>query len=56
MANQVPNCPPATGLLIKCVGECSLKLERNENFSFQNKACEESWVSKTHSDDTKPAF
>lgn len=37
MANQVPNCPLTAGLLIKCVGECSLKLKPNGNFYFHFK-------------------
>lgn len=56
MANQVPNFPPPTRLS-KYVRESSLELKPNENFqfSFQNKTGGESWVSKTNSDDTKPA-
>lgn len=57
MASQVPNCPPTAGLLVKYVRESSLERKPNENFlfSFQNKACRESWVSKTDSNVTKPA-
>lgn len=53
----MPNCPPTTGLSINCIRGCSLELKLNENFlfSFQNKTCGDSWVSKTDANDTKPA-
>lgn len=57
MADQVPNCPPSTELLVKYIKEHRLQLKPSENvlFSSQYKACRESWVSKTDSNYTKPA-
>ena len=57
MADQVPNCPPSTGFLVKDAKEHRLQLKPTKNivFSFQYKACRESWLSRTDSNYTKPA-